>query len=142
VDNCYTWFWYDTGGTIEWANHSIELPADWTGGGETCLELAFVNVGGYGNHTWIDNVNVLGASNVAQQAVPRPQLFPNPNSGRCELVVPELSVGSTYCIYDGAGREVANGRLMQPRTALELGLPSGVYYLQVEGLGGLKWAIR
>mgnify|MGYP007000070025 len=74
VDECYTWFWYDTGGTIQWANQSIELPTDWTGGAETCLEVAFVNVGGYGNHTWIDNVNIPGANDVLEQAIVRPQL--------------------------------------------------------------------
>ena len=142
VDGCYTWFWYDTGGTVQWANHSIELPADWTGGAETCLEVAFVNVGGYGNHTWIDNVNILGANDVLEQAIVRPQLFPNPNDGRCDLIVPAQSVGVTYRLYDGAGREVAWGRLTQPRTELDLGLPAGVYHLQVEGMGGVKWAIR
>ena len=142
VDGCYTWFWYDTGGTIQWANHSIELPTDWTGGAETCLEVAFVNVGGYGNHTWIDNVNIPGANDVLEQAIVRPQLFPNPNDGRCDLIVPAESVGATYRLYDGAGREVAWGRLTQPRTELDLGLPAGVYHLQVEGMSGVKWAIR
>ena len=142
VDGCYTWFWYDTGGTVQWANHSIELPADWTGGVETCLEVAFVNVGGYGNHTWIDNVNILGANDVLEQAIARPQLFPNPNDGRCDLIVPAQSVGATYRLYDGAGREIAWGRLTQSRTELDLGLPAGVYHLQVEGMGGVKWAIR
>ena len=142
VDGCYTWFWYDTGGTIQWANHSIELPAGWTGGAETCLEVAFVNVGGYGNHTWIDNVNLLGVNDVSERAFARPQLFPNPNDGRCDLIVPEQSVGATYRLYDGAGREVALGRLTQLRTELDLGLPAGVYHLRVEGMSGVKWAIR
>ena len=142
VDDCYTWFWYDTGGTIQWANHSIELPTDWTGGAETCLEVSFVNVGGYGNHTWIDNVNIPGANDVLEQAIVRPQLFPNPNDGRCDLIVPAQSVGATYRLYNGAGREVAWGRLTQLRTELDLGIPAGVYHLQVEGMGGVKWAIR
>ena len=66
----------------------------------------------------------------------------NPNDGRCDLIVPAQSVGATYRLYDGAGREVAWGRLTQSRTELDLGLPAGVYHLQVEGMGGVKWAIR
>jgi hypothetical protein len=104
--------------------------------------MAFVNVGGYGNHSWIDNVNIPRVNDVFEQAIMRPQLFPNPNNGRCDLIVPEQSVGATYRLYDGAGREVAWGRVMQPRTELDLGLPAGVYLLQVEGMSGVKWAIR
>ena len=38
--------------------------------------------------------------------------------------------------------EVALGRLTQLRTELDLGLPAGVYHLRVEGMSGVKWAIR
>ena len=53
------------GGSIEWENHLVDLPVDWTSGEVSCLELAFVNVGGNGNHTWIDQVNLSGANSVS-----------------------------------------------------------------------------
>ena len=94
VDGCYTWFWYDTGGTIQWANHVLDLPSAWTDGSETCLELAFANVGDYGNHIWVDNVNLDAVSTseeVSDQA--QIQLFPNPNQGACVVVVPDAFSG-------------------------------------------------
>ena len=58
VEGCYTWFWYDTVGDVAWENVTIVTPDHWATSGATCGEIAFVNVGGYGNHTWIDNVVV------------------------------------------------------------------------------------
>ena len=115
---------------------------DWTSGAETCLEVAFVNVGGYGNHTWIDNVNIAGINSVLEAQANAVQLFPNPNNGRCDLVIPEQAVGAGYRVYDGAGRQVASGQLNQVRTALDLQLGTGLYHVHVEGLVGVKWAIR
>jgi len=143
VDDCYTWFWYDTGGSIAWENHAVALPEEWIGGDVTCLELAFVNVGGYGNHTWIDNVN-LGSTNSVQmgEAPMHAQLFPNPNAGSCTLLVPEHAVGAEFIVIDRAGRVVVRDRLSSARTSLNLPLAPGMYTLQVDGLSAIHWAIR
>jgi PKD repeat protein len=60
VPGCYTWFWYDTGGSIAWENALVNVPDYWANSDASCAEIAFVNVGGYGNHIWIDNVVVEG----------------------------------------------------------------------------------
>ncbi|MBT5148304.1 MAG: PKD domain-containing protein [Flavobacteriales bacterium] len=60
VPGCYTWFWYDTGGSIAWENVLINVPDYWANSDASCAEIAFVNVGGYGNHIWIDNFLVEG----------------------------------------------------------------------------------
>lgn len=60
VPSCYTWFWYDTGGSIAWENALVNVPDYWANSDASCAEIAFVNVGGYGNHIWIDNVVVEG----------------------------------------------------------------------------------
>ena len=66
--------------------------------------------------------------------------IPNIIETALALNLDQLKYGTIIEI--GAGREVAWGRLSQPRTELDLGLPAGVYHLQVEGMGGVKWAIR
>jgi hypothetical protein len=60
VPGCYTWFWYDTVGSIAWENVLLNVPDYWANSDTSCAEIAFVNVGGYGNHIWIDNVVVEG----------------------------------------------------------------------------------
>ncbi len=63
VPGCYTWFWYDTGGLIAWENVLVNVPDYWSNSDASCAEIAFVNVGGYGNHIWVDNFIVEGAIN-------------------------------------------------------------------------------
>ena len=143
VDGCYTWFWYDTRGAIGWENHAVALPEEWTAGYVSCLELAFVNVGGYGNHTWIDNVN-LGATNSIQtgESPKDAQLFPNPNAGSCTLIIPEQAIGADFVVMDGAGRVVFRDRANSVQSSLNLTLATGIYTLQVDGLSAIRWVIR
>jgi len=143
VDGCYTWFWYDTGGTVQWAHHAVALPQDWTNGTESCLELAFVNVGGYGNHTWVDNAT-LDASSAVDEATtsPRLQLFPNPNHGSCVVVVPEALLGQAYRVVDSRGRVVREGRFADTRQTWEGRMSAGMYTVVVEGVPPLRWVVQ
>ena len=144
VEGCYTWFWYDTGGTIEWANHAVELPSAWVSGAESCLELAFVNVGGYGNHIWLDNVNLDEASAVSSLAteVSGVQIFPNPNAGNCVVLVPERLIGSMFQVHDNLGRLVSQGQFHARRNDWSTAMPSGMYTLLVEGAQPVRWVVR
>jgi len=144
VEGCYTWFWYDTGGTIEWANHAVEFPSAWVSGEESCLELAFVNVGGYGNHIWLDNVNLDEASAVSSKAVDvlGVQLFPNPNVGNCVVLVPESLIGLTFQVHDNLGRLVSQGEFHTTRNHWCTSMPSGMYTLLVEGAKPVRWLVR
>jgi len=143
VDGCYTWFWYDTGGTVQWAHHDVALPQDWTNGTESCLELAFVNVGGYGNHTWVDNAT-LDASSAVDEATtsPRLQLFPNPNHGSCVVVVPEALLGQAYRVVDSRGRVVREGRFADTRQTWEGRMSAGMYTVVVDGVPPLRWVVQ
>jgi len=143
VDGCYTWFWYDTGGTIQWANHVLDLPSAWTDGSETCLELAFANVGDYGNHIWVDNVNldaVSASEEVSDQA--QIQLFPNPNQGACMVVVPDALLGASYLVHDAQGRVVREGRFEHTRMAWEADLAAGLYTLSTPGAVPVRWVVK
>jgi PKD repeat protein len=49
------WWWYNAGSTLVWENVQVGLTqlAD-----EECVEFAIENIGGYGNHTWVDNISI------------------------------------------------------------------------------------
>ena len=137
------WFWDDTSGAVEWANHTVELPSPWVSGAESCLELAFVNVGGYGNHIWLDNVNLDVASAVMSDTeVDEAQLFPNPNSGQCVLLVPERLLGAPFQVLDNLGRMVAQGQILDSRMEWSAQMPSGMYSLRIEGGRPVRWLVR
>ncbi len=132
VPDCYTWFWYDTGGEVAWATHEVPLPEGLTSGGVACLEVAFVNVGGYGNHIWLDNVFVgsAGPNPVTEHTPESVQLAPNPATETVHCFVPESLLGEAYALRDATGRIVREGRWQASRQVVELGgLAPGMYLL-------------
>lgn len=143
VPGCYTWFWYDTNGNIQWATHEIAFPLAWVNGEVTCLELAFVNVGGYGNHTWIDNLTVNGATSVGlRPGGEQMTIFPNPNGGECQIRFPTEWMGRMYSVSDAWGREIRRDRITSEAVTLAVDWPSGVYLFQVEGSSAMRWIIQ
>jgi len=49
------WWWYNSGSTAIWETVSVDVSFL---EGESCVEFAIENIGGYGNHVWVDNVNI------------------------------------------------------------------------------------
>ncbi len=136
VADCYTWFWYDTNGMPQWETIEVPLPEGLTQGGVTCLEVAFVNVGGYGNHIWIDNVFIGPStpSDVAENQTHFIGLAPNPSSAEVQCFVPDALRGQAFALYDAMGRQVKSGFWNEPRIALDLrDLASGMYILTTAG---------
>ena len=104
--------------------------------GESCVELAFANIGGYGNHTWIDNVNLLD-DNVSVSEIEKLQftVFPNPSTGQFFLNTPVQLFGQSYEVRDLAGRLVDQG-IVQRSTAIDLSnRASGMYLIEILGAG-------
>jgi photosystem II stability/assembly factor-like uncharacterized protein len=145
VPGCYMWFWYDTGGELVWANHEVSLPLDWTQGDVSCLELAFVNIGAYGNHIWIDNVTLNTAYSVVENddaARADLMIHPNPSGGQCQVIVPSLWLGKHYGVYDAAGRLVAESTFKRTHEQWAMDLPAGIFTIQIEGQRAVRWVIR
>lgn len=134
VDGCYTWFWYDDGGEVVWRNENIDLAAFL---GESCVEIAFVNVGGYGNHIWVDNVNVFNPSvnNLAENGNGALHVYPNPATDHFNVRVSAEWLGSEYSLYDGTGRLVESGLITSELRIDGQELSTGVYVFVVPGLG-------
>ena len=141
VPDCYTWFWYDTNGEVVWATHEVVFPASWQEG-VTCLELAFVNVGGYGNHTWIDQVSVGNPVGISEHERAQWRLFPNPNEGPFTTMVPVEFVGSAYALTDQVGRVVQQGTIKTSTEAWLLPASPGWYVLEIQGLAPKKIIIH
>ena len=131
VEGCYMWFWYDTGGEVAWETVEITAPTYWFGSGATCAEIAFVNVGGYGNHIWIDNIKVgtpTGIDSPEAPASPTVRIYPNPSDGIFSVHLLSSEKGTTpYKVTDALGQVVQSG-LFEKSYRLDLtDQPSGVY---------------
>ncbi len=94
----------DLGGQIQWRTDTVDLGIL---AGEPCVTLAFANIGDYGNHIWIDNVNVTGDMSVAVEEF-RPNgrmvVFPNPSAGNFSVITPQSWAGQVYMIFDQTGK--------------------------------------
>ncbi|MGF1565222.1 MAG: choice-of-anchor J domain-containing protein [Flavobacteriales bacterium] len=134
VNGCYMWFWYDSGGEVVWRNENVDLSAFL---GESCVEIAFVNVGGYGNHIWVDNVNVFNpsVSGIAEVGNGALHVYPNPTTDDFNVRVSAEWLGSEYVLYDATGRQVEAGRIASGLRINGQRLTAGVYVFVVPGLG-------
>lgn len=139
VPGCYTWFWYDTGGTPASETYEVLLPAAWTSGEVGCMELAWVNIGGHGNHIWLDNVAVNQAKSVDPLHRSTWSLYPNPNRGD----VLHLSAAPDLVeLRDAAGALIRQWRGGGGQTRMSVdvsGLPAGLYFIVAEGRSALKF---
>lgn len=78
-----TYWWYYENPNLFFASAYIELDFLNT---ESCVELAFSNIGNYGNHIWIDNVNLfgefIGLDKIQSHFA---TVFPNPSNGEFRI---------------------------------------------------------
>jgi PKD repeat protein len=126
----YMWFWYDIGSPVLWINEEINLSPLV---GESCVQLAFKNIGGYGNHIWVDNVNITVATDVTELAARHSMLlYPNPATHDVRLRVSSSLIGSEVFVYNALGQNVTTFRIASSETILPINhLPAGVYTISV-----------
>ena len=142
VENCYTWFWYDTGGEAAWETVTLVPPNYWHGSDANCAEIAFVNVGGYGNHIWIDNVMIGVPENIETvHQAPSLQVYPNPSSGifNVSLENPENSV---YTVTDSMGRVVKSGTSSKKFSIDLTDQSQGLYMLSIPDIASSKLIVK
>jgi len=126
-------------GAGDWRNESIDL-TPYVG---NQVVVKFVNVNGYGNNLFVDNVNVTSFVGVEDGLDASSILvYPNPNDGRFKVVVDKLPLGAAnLSVIDLTGRSIfsqnVNGDGGYFTTELDLNkISSGIYYLQVQSSNG------
>ncbi len=123
------WYWYNANASIAWENAIVDLSFL---SGESCVEFAFQNIGYYGNHIWIDNVNLfgeyLGNEELNLLSV---QAFPNPSTGQFKVRANQAI--ETYAVTDLQGKIIVSGNADKNATLdIDLGAESaGVYLLTI-----------
>ena len=108
--------------------------------GESCVELAFDNRGYYGNHIWIDNVNLNGAFDDAglDEIDLSIHVFPNPSSGT--FTITSSDAIDSYSVVDLTGRRVAGeNKVTSKHFTIDLSKENaGMYVLEVRSHTGRK----
>ena len=132
VDGCYTWFWYDTGGEIAWETVEILPPSHWADTDATCAEVAFVNVGDYGNHTWIDNARIIDSQSISTLSTTSLIVYPNPASSTLRISSTGANLASLQ-IFDMGGKLVyensSQACISQASTVDASKWQSGIYFV-------------
>lgn len=132
-----TWYWDAAAPSISWGAGYLNL--DFLAG-ESCVEFAFDNRGYYGNHIWIDNVNLTGTFDDSglEEISLNVYVFPNPSKGSFTITASE-SVDS-YSVLDLTGRSVVEDRKMNSKHfTIDLsGETAGMYVLEVTSNSGTK----
>lgn len=125
-----TWFWDASAPTINWGPGYLNL--DFLAG-ESCVEIAFDNRGYYGNHIWIDNVNLLGTydNSGLDELEVNLNVYPNPSKGSFKVLSSEAVVA--YSVVDLTGRKVVGSEDVNTKHfTIDLSNEtSGMYVLEI-----------
>lgn len=133
------WYWYTSGANITFQNEVLDLGFL---AGESCVELAFSNIGHYGNHIWVDNVNLFGSftglkENMSDYAF----VYPNPSTGTFNISTSQTI--NTLDVKDITGKVVLSTALSNNFYSLDLSQEAnGVYFIQLVSETGQEQVIR
>ncbi|MFN8398226.1 MAG: S8 family serine peptidase [Bacteroidia bacterium] len=102
------------------------------------IMVRFVNINGFGNNLFIDNINLSNAVGIAGSLAQLGlQVWPNPSNGLCQVAVSSLPATPTrFELVDLAGRSLWNTTVQGDghawQGAMDLrSLARGIYYLRV-----------
>ena len=96
---------YFTPNASQWRTDSIDLSTFTI---VENLQIAFRNIGRYGNVLYLDNINLGNTTSLANQTIQSPIIYPNPiRSG--EQIAIELNGEFTYSLVDYKGAIILKG---------------------------------
>lgn len=127
------WFWYNANPTVLWETETVDLSFL---AGESCVQLAFQNIGYNGNHIWLDNVNLdgdfVGMDDAEQDW--GINLFPNPTNGDFVVRWNSTIQPDFIAVYDLQGRELMREIPQQKTSEITFNLEeesAGLYIVKV-----------
>lgn len=134
VSGTDVWFWYNAVPNINFNSAYVDLNAL---NGESCLELAFKNIGYNGNHIWIDNVNLFGDFvGLDDAGATMLHVYPNPSTGQFKIVsgAPFMH----FSVYNVQGQMVLDGAAQEHTFEIDLsGEADGMYLLTLQNESGI-----
>jgi PKD repeat protein len=129
-----------------------EIASDWciSGWGASCfdidisqwagspdVQIAFETYSFYGNPMFIDNISISQYVGVESNIISKDdiQVFPNPNSGKFTVVIPEEQIFEELVIYNQIGQVVHNERLNSQENSIRINMGSewrnGIYLIRL-----------
>ncbi|PHR69160.1 MAG: peptidase S8 [Lutibacter sp.] len=116
----------------DWRTETIDLSAY----ANTQSVIRFVNVAGYSNGTYIDNINVAGTPlSVGNERLNNElSLFPNPTNGNFTVRLKSMYL-NTVKIFDIYGKEIKSLNIKNNKRSANINidnLSTGVYFISVE----------
>ena len=130
------WYWYNENASITWASDIIDFSFLI---GESCVEFAFDNRSDYGNHIWIDNVNLSGEFvGVDAQTNLNVNIYPNPSTGLFK--VQTSSQIEEYVVVDVTGKIIQSVQTNKAKSfSIDLSNEtSGIYFVSILSLKANK----
>ena len=115
----------------DWRTEEIDLSA-YTGQG---VMFRIVNIGGFGNGTFVDNINIDSELSVVDNALTGVSLFPNPAQDQVTIALPSTLLGdTTFEITNNLGQVVHSFKQQVSGTSLSIdisNLSRGLYFIAI-----------
>ena len=110
--------------------------------GESCVELAFANIGHYGNHIWLDNVNLYGTfTGISEELHDFAFVYPNPSTGVFNISGSQLL--DAVVVKDISGKTIFSSDISGNIYSLDLSNEAnGFYFIQISAESGQEQVIR
>lgn len=118
----------------DWRNESIDLSSYL---GEN-VQFRFININGYGNSTFIDNVNVSGVLGVAKTDLGQVSMYPNPASSTVFIAFSKVNTNPTsISVYNSLGQRlvsISEGEMAgKSKAVLDVSnLATGIYFVRID----------
>ncbi|MFM7668369.1 MAG: T9SS type A sorting domain-containing protein, partial [Bacteroidota bacterium] len=118
-----------TPNSSQWRTDSVDLVGY---SDESNLQIAFRNIGRYGNVLYLDNINIGNTANVSENQNEKPNIYPNPVKAGESLAI-EFEGEFIGYLIDQKGSKI---QFHKAKDSLMFSIPesisSGLYILQVQ----------
>ncbi|NRA12287.1 MAG: S8 family serine peptidase [Crocinitomicaceae bacterium] len=132
---------WDPSAAGDWRNEVIDI-SSFPGN----VMFKFININGYGNSTYIDNINVSSDLSINESDQVHFNIFPNPTNGTATLTVSnELSTNSNVVITNQVGQTITIQAFLNKKSIIDMTpYARGMYFVTVytDGLSTTKRIIK